>query len=111
MENPDCIRRHFDLLYSEANLGKEREELRSEMKFRRVSDEFRMIADETQSIFVPYDAQARDAIEQLLAAGVLHLKLRHRLQRYTVGLYEKEVWSAGRRGALYEVRPGSNLWI
>ena len=70
-----------------------------------------MIADNTQSVFVPYDAAARSLIVQLNETGVLRLNLRRRLQRYTLGLYEREFQAAAQRGAVYEVRPGSNLWI
>ena len=111
IDNPGCIRQYFDRLYGEANLGEELQKLRSEAKFREVSEEFEMIADNTQTIFVPYNAEARALIEQLNAAGVLYLKLRRGLQRYTVGIYEKEFRTAVARGILHEVRPGSNLWI
>jgi hypothetical protein len=70
-----------------------------------------MVADNTQSVFVPYDAEARPLIVQLNVIGVLHLDLRRRLQRYMVGLYQREFQVAAQRGAVYEVRPGSNLWI
>jgi CRISPR-associated endonuclease/helicase Cas3 len=111
IDEPDCIRRYFDRLYGEANLGEDLEQLRTDLRFRDVGENFKMIADNSQSIFVPYDAEARDLIEQLNAAGVLHLNLRRRLQRYTVGLYPREIQAAAQRGVLYEVRPGSNLWI
>jgi CRISPR-associated endonuclease/helicase Cas3 len=111
IDNPDCIRQYFDRLYGEANLGKELEELRTNLKFRDVSEAFEMIAKETQSIFVSYDAEARNLIAQLNAAGVLYLSLRRSLQRYTIGLYSSEVLKAAQRGIIYEVRPGSDLWI
>ena len=111
IDDPDCIRRYFDRLYGEADLGKDLEELRRNLKFRCVSKEFEMIADNTQSVFVPYDAEARALIVQLNVIGVLHLNVRRRLQRYTVGLYQREFQAASQRGAVYEVRPGSNLWI
>lgn len=111
IDNPDCIRHYFDRLYGEANLGDDIEKLRSEAKFRQLSEKFEMIPDNTESVFVPYDAQACALIDELNATGVLHFKLRRGLQRYTVGLYEKEVHAAVRSGALYEVRPGSNLWV
>ena len=111
IDSPDCIRRYFDRLYGEANLGKEIEEMRTNLKFRDLGEEFEMIADITQTIFVPYNADARDLIAQLQAAGVLYLKLRRGLQRYTVGIYEREFRTVVARGILREVRPGSNLWI
>jgi CRISPR-associated endonuclease/helicase Cas3 len=111
IDNPDCIRQYFDRLYSEANLGEELEEFRSKAKFRDVSKEFEMISDNTETIFVPYDAEARELIEQLQAAGVLYLRLRRGLQRYTVGIYERAFRMAVARGILHEVRPDSNLWI
>jgi CRISPR-associated endonuclease/helicase Cas3 len=111
IDDPDCIRRYFDRLYGEADLGEGLETLRTNLKFRCVSKEFEMIANDTQSVFVPYDAEARDLIGQLNAAGVLHLNLRRRLQRYTVGLHPREVQAAAQRGVLYQVRPNSSLWI
>jgi CRISPR-associated endonuclease/helicase Cas3 len=112
IDNPDCIRQYFDRLYGEgADLGESLEELRRAEKFREVSKEFEMIADNTQTIFVPYNADARGLIAQLRMAGVLYLKLRRGLQRYTVGIRKKEFWHAVARGILREVRPGSNLWI
>jgi CRISPR-associated endonuclease/helicase Cas3 len=111
IDSPDCIRQYFDRLYGEANLGEELQKLRSDAKFRDVSKEFEMIADNTQTVFVPYNAEARELIAQLQAAGVLYLKLRRGLQRYTVGIYEKEFRTAVARGILREVRTGSNLWI
>ena len=111
IDNPDCIRQYFDRLYGEANLGKEIENLRTNLRFRDVGEEFEMIADSTQSVFVPYDPHACQLIEQLKAAGVLYLDLRRQLQRYTVGLYPNELLAAARSGILYEVRTGMNLWI
>jgi CRISPR-associated endonuclease/helicase Cas3 len=111
IDDPDCIRRYFDRLYGEADLGEELEQLRTDLRFRDVGEKFKMIADNSQSIFVPYDAQARDLIGQLNAAGVLHLNVRRRLQRYTVGLYPNEIQTAAQRGVLYEVRRGSDLWV
>ena len=111
IDNPDCIRQYFDRLYGEANLGREIQGFRERLRFRDVGEEFKMIDDNTQSIFVPYDPAARDLIARLNSAGVLYLELRHGLQRYTVGLYESEIRTAVRTGILYEVRPSSNLWI
>ena len=111
IDNPDCIRQYFDRLYGEADLGEELQKLRSEAKFREVSKEFEMIADNTQTIFVPYNTEARELIKQLDVAGVLYLKLRRGLQRYTVGIYEREFRNAVALGILREVRPGSKLWI
>jgi CRISPR-associated endonuclease/helicase Cas3 len=112
IDNPDCIRQYFDRLYGEgADLGGELEELRRAEKFRDVSERFELIEDNTQTIFVPYDTKALELIAQLRATGVLYLKLRRDLQRYTVGIYEKEFRTAVARGILREVRPGSDLWI
>ena len=111
IHNPDAIRQYFDRLYGEANLGEELQRLRGEGKFRDVSNEFEMIADNTKTIFVPHNADARELIAQLQASGVLHLKLRRGLQRYTVGIREKEFRGAVAQGILREVRPGSDLWI
>ncbi len=110
IDDPACIRRYFDRLYGEANLGDELEQLRQAAKFRDVSDQFNMI-DQTWSFFVPFDADSRRLIGQLLGSGVLNLELRRKLQRYTVGLYEREFRKATSRGILREVRPGTEVWV
>lgn len=110
IDDPDCIRRYFDRLYGEANLGDELQAKRCAAKFREVGQEFEMIAD-TQTIFVPYDGKSRELIEQLQAAGVLHLELRRGLQRYSIGVYDREFRDAAARGIVREVRPGSDVWI
>jgi CRISPR-associated endonuclease/helicase Cas3 len=111
IDNPDCIRQYFDRLYGEANLGKDIEEMRTELKFRKLGEEFEMIPENTRSVFVPYDPEARKLIEQLMATGVLYLGPRRQLQRYTIGLYPHEILAAARSGILYEVRTGMDLWI
>lgn len=110
IDDPDCIRKYFDRLYGEADLGKKIQDDRRNLKFRDVG-ELRMIDDITQSVFVPYGAEARGLIARLTAAGVLFLDLRRGLQRYTVGLYENEFRAAVRTGAIHEAWSNSNLWI
>ena len=111
IDRPDHVRQYFDRLYGEADLdAKEIQELRRKMKFREVAHEFEMIADNTQSVFVPYDAAARELIARLEERGILDIGLRRALQRYVVGLYAREFQEA-RRGGVHEVRPGSDLWV
>ncbi len=111
IDSPESLRRYFDRLYAEADLGEEIEQLRTAMRFRDLGESFEMISDKTQSIFVPYDEESRKLLAELNSTGVLHLRLRRSLERYTVGLYPHELMEAAAKGALYEVRPGSRLWI
>lgn len=111
IDEPADIRRYFDRLYGEANLGGELQEMRKGLKFRSLGAEFEMIEDNTVSVFVPYDGEARELIAELDAMGLLDLKHRRGLQKYAVGLYRSELQSAAMRGFLYEVREGSGLWV
>lgn len=111
LDEPNHMRQYFERLYGEGDLGREIEDLRAEMKFRKVNDEFEIISDRTQSVFVPYDTDAREAIAELNQTGVLHLRLRRRLQRYTIGLYPNQIYAGAARGVLYEVRAKLGLWV
>ena len=111
IHRPDDVRRHFELLFGEADLdAKDIQELRHKMSCRHVAREFEMIVDSTQSVFVPYDGAVRELIARLEERGILDSWVRRSLQRYVVGLDLRELQEA-RRGAVHGARPASDLWV
>lgn len=104
------INRYWNRYYGEGgDQGADLQELRHKNDFRTLADKFEMISDRTRDIFVPYDDSSREAIEELRRIGTLTRALRHKLQRYTVGLRPYEVERA--LGVLEEIRPDSGIWV
>lgn len=99
----DIVRRYFELHYSRHRGGQKRKNdgwdsrdvmrcfpkppNRLHFNFRTAAERFRWIDDATQTVFVPYGDGA-DLIEQLRKDGPSRTLLR-RLQRHSVGLYER----------------------
>ncbi|HET6842579.1 MAG TPA: CRISPR-associated helicase Cas3' [Candidatus Angelobacter sp.] len=112
-DSANAIQRYFERYYGEAaELGDKLQRLRTleeGYQFATLADEFEMISSRTRDIFVPYDDQARAAIEELRQSRRLTRELRMRLQRYVVGLYPNEFSKA--RGALEEILPGEEVWV
>lgn len=112
IDDPATMQRYFHKYYGEASsssLGLELEAGRDEARFRYVADEFRMISDFSQDVFVPWDDESRLLIQRLDAIGTLTTELRHKLQRYVVGLSPNEFLKA-KRGAVRQVRD-ADLWV
>jgi len=113
IDDQTVMSRYFHRYYGEVDataLGADLEIAREEARFRDVADQFRMIADYAQDVFVPWDGQARLLIQELDASRTLTLELRHKLQRYVVGLLPREVPKANRGAAIRQVS-GTDLWI
>jgi CRISPR-associated endonuclease/helicase Cas3 len=112
IHDPATMARYFHRYYGDASaisLGLDLEEGRERADFKDVAEKFRMIADYTQDVFVPWDAESRELIEKLDAIGVMTGELRHKLQRYVVGLSPGEFLRA-KRAAVRQVRD-SGLWV
>lgn len=104
--------RYFQRYYGDASptsLGADLEQKRNEAAFKDIADEFQMIADYTQDVFVPWDAESRALIQELDANYAITLELRHKLQRYIVGLSPSEFLRA-KRAAIRQVRD-TDLWV
>ncbi|WP_166822476.1 CRISPR-associated helicase Cas3' [Thalassoroseus pseudoceratinae] len=57
-------------------------------QFKEAAKRFQMIEDESQPVIVPYGKRGRWLIERLASNKPLGLKMRRRLQRYTVSVFE-----------------------
>jgi CRISPR-associated endonuclease/helicase Cas3 len=112
IHDPEIMARYFHRYYGEASatsLGLEIEQARNKACFQDVADQFRMIADYTQDVFVPWDAESRALIQELDTIGLITAELRHKLQRYVIGLSPGEFIRA-KRAALRQIRD-TGLWV
>jgi CRISPR-associated endonuclease/helicase Cas3 len=112
IDDPAIITKYFNRYYGDADadsLGLKLEEARDQAQFLDIAKEFRMIADYTQDVFVPWNAESRALIQQLDVTGVVTSGLRRGLQRYVVGLTPGEFLKA-KRGAIRQIRD-TGLWV
>jgi len=112
IDDPAVMHLYFHKYYGEADalsLGAGLEAKRDDVKFRDVAEEFEMISDYTQDVFVCRDEKSRAAIAELDAIGTMTSELRRKLQRYVVGLNPSEFLQA-RRGAVRQIRD-TDCWV
>jgi CRISPR-associated endonuclease/helicase Cas3 len=67
--------------------------------FRTVADKFRLIEENTESIIIPYDEQAKDLLEQVRLSDFPAWYAR-KLQPYTVNIYETEYEALESKGVI-----------
>jgi CRISPR-associated endonuclease/helicase Cas3 len=113
VDSAEAIETYFERYYGEGgDLGETLQELRTpggRFKFATLAQDFEMISSRTRDVFVPYDEAARSAIEELRTLKKLTRELRHRLQRYVVGLYPNEFQKA--RGVLEQIGEEGEVWV
>jgi CRISPR-associated endonuclease/helicase Cas3 len=112
VHDPVAMTRYFHRYYGDADasaLGAGIEAARETAHFKKVAEEFRMITDYTQDVFVPWDDESRDLIRKLEAIGVMTRELRRKLQRYVVGLSPGEFFRA-KLSAIKPIRQ-TDLWV
>jgi CRISPR-associated endonuclease/helicase Cas3 len=111
VDSAEAMTHYFQRYYgaSGVDLGRELVELRQDKSFATLAQKFEMISSRARDVFVPDDDEARQAIKQLYAIGLLTVELRYALQRHTVGLNPSEFQKA--RGVLCELSPSSEIWI
>ncbi len=108
-----ALREYYERYYEPdpKTLGADYNAMRLRLEFASLAEKFEYINSRTRDVFVPDDAEARAAIEELKRIGQLTYALRRRLQRHTVGLNPSEFEKAHGMGAIYPVRPESDFWI
>jgi len=108
-----AFRDYFERCYggSGTDLGENLVELRKELNFATLAQEFEMISNRTRDVFVPDDEEAQKAIEELRSAGELYPPLRRTLQRHIVGLSPSEFEKA--KGVVERVATatGDEIWV
>lgn len=88
---PETFRQYFDRLYSRRSLDSRGiQALRQELRFESTAAEFRMIDDATETVFVPYGAAGRRAIEALRHGGPSRGRFRA-LQPFGVAVYPRDL--------------------
>lgn len=88
--SPRAIKYYFDFLHKfDRNLDKEgilELHNKESMPFKDIAKKFKLIQEDTKSIFIPFDETARD-IEQKLLDGEISLSLLRKANRYMVNVY------------------------
>lgn len=88
--SPQAIKYYFDFLHKfDRNLDKEgilELHKKKSMPFKDIAKNFKLIKEDTKSIFIPFDETARD-IEQKLLNGEMSCSLLRKANRYMVGVY------------------------
>lgn len=103
-DDPDSASRYFRQLYGLVDTDKPRVvEAQRSLAYAEVARRFRMIEDDTTPVLVPYDERARALATHLVATepGAARALLRE-AQPYTVGLRQRELEEARRRGWLQD---------
>ena len=83
--------------------------MREHAEFATLAENFEMINNRTRDVFVPYNKETQEWLDELRRIGRVTGELRRKLQRSVVGLQPYEFDKA--RGVLVELRPGSEIWI
>jgi CRISPR-associated endonuclease/helicase Cas3 len=113
VDSADAIRKYFERYYGESgvDLGESLLELRNNLSFASLAQEFEMISNRTRDVFVPDDEEAQRAIECLRSSGELTPSLRRMLQRHIVGLSPSEFQKA--KGVIEQVATasGDEIWV
>jgi len=98
--SPATFRAYFDRLYAREDRDARRvQQSRDTLQFETTAERFRMIADETTTIFVPHGDPGRDAIARFRALPPNRDSLRH-LQPFGVSIYETDMKTLQSRGAI-----------
>lgn len=68
--------------------------------FKKTAEDFRMIDNNTVSVIIPYNEEAKDLLEQVRDPYSYPYKYSRQLQMYTVNIYEKEFEKIQSKGAI-----------
>jgi CRISPR-associated endonuclease/helicase Cas3 len=106
--SPSLFRTYFDRLYAREDRDAQCVQQSREMLFfETTAERFRMIPDETTTIFVPYE-DGRESIEHFRASPPNRDTLRH-LQPFGVSIYERDLKTLKDRGAIELVH--ETVWV
>jgi CRISPR-associated endonuclease/helicase Cas3 len=107
-DSMERMARYWNRYYGDCDQGQALQDHRLGARFRTLAEEFEMISNRTLDVFVPYDDQARRAIDELRAIRLLTKELRQKLRRYTVGLQPYEFEKA--KGVLEKIGKEGEIW-
>lgn len=107
--SPGLFRAYFDRLYArqdrDAQLVQPSREL---LAYATTAERFRMIPDDTTTVFVPYGADGADAMTRFRRNPPHRETMRH-IQPFGVSVYEKDLQSLQNRGAVELVH--DTAWV
>lgn len=115
--HPDTARLYFERLYQTIDTDRERvQQLRQSFDYPEVARRFRMIADQEESVVVPYGPaarrdRARDLVQRLRARTINPRLALRELQPYLVSVRHRECEAYRRRGLLIPIMPGLGEWL
>lgn len=113
VDSAEAIRLYFERYYggSGTDLGQNLVDHREHERFATLANEFEMISNRTQDVFVPDDDEARKAIDQLRNVGNLTPQSRRTLQRHIVGLSPSEFQKASGVLVRLALKTGDEIWV
>jgi CRISPR-associated endonuclease/helicase Cas3 len=113
VDSEDAIRLYFERYYGESgtDLGQRLVDHREHERFATLAQEFEMISNRTQDVFVPDNEEARESIERLRDSGELTPSLRRTLQRHIVGLSPSEFQKASGVVERVATATGDEIWV
>jgi CRISPR-associated endonuclease/helicase Cas3 len=113
VDSSEAIRLYFERYYGESgvDLGESLLNLRNNLSFASLAQEFEMISNRTRDVFVPDDEEAQTAIERLRSSGELTPSLRRKLQRHIVGLSPSEFQKASGVVERVATASGDEIWV
>lgn len=109
--DPEAIRAYFEKIYATADTD-EKGVLRDlsdenmRFAFAKAAGKFALIEDNTRSVVIPYNQEAKKALRELSEPYANLRLIRRRLQQYTVNVYENEYAALYGSGVLSDERAG-----
>ena len=91
LSSPQAIKYYFDFVHKFDGNKLDKEGIlelheKKTMPFPEIAEKFKLIKEDTKSIFIPFDETARD-IEKKLLEGEISLSLLRRANRYMINVY------------------------
>jgi len=111
----DAVCEYFNMLYNlernfdEKNILDDLENRNLEFSFKSAASKFKLIENDTISIIVPYDDEAKSLIDVL--EENFDREILNKLNQYTVNLYENEVKKLEERGRIRSLKNLEDILI
>lgn len=112
LDDPELYHRYFRGFFGKVNLDERKiQELRGALRYEEVAKAFHMIADDTESVVVPYDRAVKRLLATSRHVSTLSRGLLRALQPYMVSVRRRQMDRYRREGLVQEVRPGLLEWL
>jgi len=112
LHDPDVYHRYFERLYDHVELDElQIQNLRRSFRYEDVAQAFRMIRDDTTSVYVRYDETAEILLERLRDQQSLSRDLIRSMQPYLVSIRTGKLKEYRSQGLVEEVLPDFCVWV